>query len=217
MAREAWKLFQQMEAAGGYNKAIGSGLVDSFVGPAREARNAAIAQRRRQFTGVNVHANPKERVLDAITSPSTHARGPKEFEAMRLRTEKYEKKTGRTPRVFLLGYGDAKMRRARAEFVTDFFQCGGFGVVNPPAFETVAAAIAAVEAEKPDFVVLCSSDAEYAALAAEVCPRIQAPVIVAGYPKDALDELRKAGVVEFVHIRSNALATLSGLQDRIGM
>ncbi len=95
MAREAWNLFQQIEAAGGYDKAIGSGLVDTFVGPAREARKAAIAQRRRQFTGVNVHANPKERVMDAITAPSAHSRGPKDFEAVRLRTEKYEKKRAR--------------------------------------------------------------------------------------------------------------------------
>lgn len=217
MAREAWDLFQQIETAGGYNKAIGSGMVDTFVGPAREARKAAIAQRRRQFTGVNVHANPKERALDTITSPSAHSRGPKDFEAVRLRTEKYEKKSGRTPVAFLLRHGDAKMRRARAEFVTDFFQCGGFAIMDPPAFETIEAAIAAIEAGKPDLVVLCSSDPEYPALAAEVCGRVKAPVIVAGYPKDALEELKQAGVAEFVHIRSNAIETLSALQNKLGL
>jgi methylmalonyl-CoA mutase len=217
MAREAWKLFQQMEAAGGYSKAVGTGLVDGMVKPVRDARKTAIAQRRRQFTGVNVHANASERVLDKIAVPTAHARGARDFEAMRLRTERYEKATGKTPKVFLLLFGDAKMRRARAEFVTEFFQCAGFGIVRPAAFETVEAALAAVAAEKPDFVVLCSSDAEYAGLAVEICPRLTQPVIVAGYPKDALDQLRQAGVAEFVHIRSNALETLTALQRKMGI
>jgi len=217
MARAAWKLFQQMEAAGGYSTAVGSGLVDKLVKPSREARKTAIAQRRRQFTGLNVHANPVERVLDKITMPSRHARGPADFEAMRLRTERYEKATGRTPKVFLLQFGDAKMRRARAEFSTEFFQCAGFGVVKPPAFATVEAAVAAVVADKPDCVVLCSSDPEYTALAAGVCPLVKQPVIVAGYPKDALEQLKQAGVAEFVHIRSNAIETLTALQRKLGI
>ena len=217
MAREAWKLFQQMEAAGGYSKAVGSGLVDSLVKPARENRKALIAQRRRQFTGVNVHANAAERVLDKIETPSKHSRGAAEFEAMRLRTEKFEKATGKLPKVFLLLFGDAKMRRARAEFVTEFFQCAGFGIVKPAPFKTVDEAIAAVDAEKPDFVVLCSSDPEYTSLAAEVCPRVKQPVIVAGFPKDTLDQLKQAGVSEFVHIKSNALETLTAMQRKLGI
>jgi methylmalonyl-CoA mutase len=197
MAREAWRLFQQIETEG-------SGL-------AKPARG------RRQFTGVTVHANPSERVLDKITVPSVHVRGASDFEAMRLRTERYEKATGKTPKASLLLIGDAKMRRARAEFVTEFFQSAGFGIVKPPPFKTIEEALAAVESEKPDFVVLCSSDAEYTALAAAVCPRVSQPVIVAGYPKDAVEALKDAGVAEFVHIRGNALETLTALQRRLGI
>ena len=217
MAREAWKLFQQMESAGGYSHAVGSGLVDSLVKPVREARRTAIARRRRQFTGLSVHANPAERVLNHIATPSRHTRGASDFEEMRLRTEAHEKATGRAVKVFLLQFGDAKMRRARAEFVTDFFQCAGFGIVAPGAFETVDAAIAAIAAEKPDLVVLCSSDPEYPALAAAICPRVTQPVIVAGFPKDAIEQLKQTGVAEFVHIRSNALQTLTALQNKLGI
>ena len=213
MAREAWKLFQQMEAAGGYSKAVGSGLVDSLVKPVRESRKTLIAQRRRQFTGLNAHANPSERVLEKIETPSTHTRGAAEFEAMRLRTEK----SGKTPKVYLLMFGDAKMRRARAEFVTEFYQCAGFAIVRPPVFATVADAVAAIAAEKPDVVVLCSSDAEYPGLAAQICPKVKAPVIVAGFPKDAIDQLKQAGVAEFVHIKSNALETLTAMQAKLGI
>jgi len=217
MAREAWTLFQKLEAAGGYSHAVGSGLVDSLVKPAREVRRASIAQRRKQFTGLNVHANPSERELDNMGQLSEHARGASDFEAMRLRTERHEKATGRATKVFLLQFGDAKMRRARAEFVTDFFQCGGFGIVAPAPFETADAASEAIAGEKPDLVVLCSSDAEYPALAAAVCPAVKQPVIVAGFPKDAVEQLKQAGVAEFVHIRSNALETLTALQNKLGM
>ena len=136
---------------------------------------------------------------------------------MRLRTERYEKATGKTPKVFLLQFGDSKMRRARAEFSTEFFQCAGFAIVKPPAFATVEAALASIKAEKPDFVVLCSSDPEYTTLAAQVCPLVKQPVIVAGYPKDALEQLKQGGVAEFVHIRSNAIETLTALQRKLGI
>jgi hypothetical protein len=42
-------------------------------------------------------------------------------------------------------------------------------------------------------------------------------VIVAGYPTDAVEQLKRAGVAEFVHLRSNAAAVLSAWQDRLGV
>jgi len=54
-------------------------------------------------------------------------------------------------------------------------------------------------------------------LAAQVCPRLKQTVIVAGYPKDAVEQLKQAGVSEFIHIRSNALETLTALQRKLGI
>jgi methylmalonyl-CoA mutase len=40
---------------------------------------------------------------------------------------------------------------------------------------------------------------------------------VAGNPADSIDEVKQAGVEDFVHVRSNAAETLRAWQDRLGV
>jgi hypothetical protein len=42
-------------------------------------------------------------------------------------------------------------------------------------------------------------------------------VLVAGNPTDQIDALTAAGVQGFVHVQSDAVATLTQWQDRLGM
>jgi hypothetical protein len=42
------------------------------------------------------------------------------------------------------------------------------------------------------------------------------PVVIAGNPENA-EELRRAGVADFVHLRSNALEVLAIWQQRLGI
>ena len=106
---------------------------------------------------------------------------------------------------FELERGDVKLRGARAGFCLNFFGCAGFEIVEGD------------QLQEADLVVLCSSDPEYLALAQEVCPKVKAPVLVAGNPKDQLDALKTAGVQGFVHIQSDAVETLTQWQDRLGL
>jgi methylmalonyl-CoA mutase len=64
---------------------------------------------------------------------------------------------------------------------------------------------------------LCSADAEYLALAQEVCGRVKTPVLVAGNPKDRIEALRGAGIQGFVHVQSDMVRTLTEWQDKLGM
>lgn len=205
LAREAWTLFQQIEADGGFAAYRRSGAADAAVAKAREAKEKAIASRRRVLVGTNNYPNVQERGLDAAGAMPSGWRLASVIESIRLRTERHAARTGHTPRVLLLERGDLKMRKARAAFCLNFFGCAGFDVV---ASETLAPA---------ELVVLCSADAEYLALAREIVPQASAPVIVAGNPKDQIDELRAAGVADFVHVLSNAVETLTRWQDRLGI
>jgi methylmalonyl-CoA mutase len=108
------------------------------------------------------------------------------------------------------------MRAARSNFAANFFGCAGFDLVTrqfPSADE-----IAASEA---DLIVLCSSDAEYLALATELISKFktlgrETPVIVAGSP-DTTEQLQAAGVADFVHVRSNPIEFLARWQQRLGI
>ena len=205
LAKEAWKLFQQVEAEGGYAAAKTSGAIESALKQSRDAQAKAVSSRRRALVGVNNYPNLNEKIAGS-EEPST-GRLAEPFEKLRLRTERFAAKTGRTPKVLLLTHGDLKMRMARAQFCQNYIGCAGFEIVESPDYAGTDAAI----------VVLCSSDPEYLALAQEVCAKVKVPVMVAGNPKDQIEALQQAGVTGFVHVMANAVDTLSAWQDRLGM
>jgi methylmalonyl-CoA mutase len=218
LAREGWKRMQEIEAHGGYRKAQAEGLIAEALGRSMAGKEKAVALRRRVLVGTNQFANSAERALDRIETDrvSETKCGAQPYEEMRLRTERHAALTGVTPRVLLAEIGDEKMRAARSNFATNFFACAGFETVTR-RFRN-ATEIAAAEG---DLIVLCSANAEYAAITVGLTTKLRelgrtTPVIVAGNPDDA-GELAAAGVADFVHLRSNPLEMLTKWQERMGM
>jgi methylmalonyl-CoA mutase len=218
IAREGWKTMQGIEAAGGYQKAAKDGLIAQALEKSLAAREEAVTSRRRIFTGTSQHANISEKALERvdISRISNRRRGTQMYEQLRLRMERHVAKGGKNPRVLLAEIGDAKMRSARSNFAANFFACAGFDL-TAKRFSS-AERIAASDA---DLIVLCSSDAEYLALAADVIDRLKSlkrdtPVIIAGNPELA-EQLRAAGVADFVHLRSNSIEFLTKWQQRLGI
>jgi methylmalonyl-CoA mutase len=211
LAREAWTLVQQIEASGGFLKYSASGELARDIAKSRADRESAVSTRRATIVGTNQYPNLKERALPKIEHEDTTPRPSRIFEAIRLRTECHAARTGHTPRFLLLEAGDLKMSKARSGFITNFFGCAGF------EFQT-----SDTLAGDADVVVLCSSDAEYASLAPRVIQELRdagksTPVIVAGNPADAIEQLKQAGVADFVHVRSNAAEVLRAWQERLGV
>ena len=211
LARESWKLLQQIEAAGGFLAYSASGALERDIAKSRADREAAVGSRRAAIVGTNQYPNLQERMLPEIQREDLAPRAARVFEEIRLRTERHAARTGHTPRVLLLEAGDLKMRKARSGFAAVFFGCAGFEIQISDTLTADA-----------DAVVLCSSDPEYAALAPRVILQLReagkaTPVIVAGYPADSIEQLRQAGVTDFVHIRSNAAEALRAWQDRLGV
>jgi methylmalonyl-CoA mutase len=213
IARESWGLFQQVEASGGYEKVLASGAIETALARSRATREKTVSSRRKALVGVNNYPNLNEKEPQAELPQSEHnspfpaARLAEPFERIRERTARHAHDTGRYPKVLLLKRGDVKMRMARANFVLNFFGCAGFDIVEAEEFAGTDA----------DLIVLCSSDPEYLPLAQSVCAQVKVPVLVAGNPRDQIEELRAAGVQGFVHIQSDAVQTLTEWQNRLGM
>ena len=195
LAGEGWKLMQEIEARGGFRKAqaggsdcAGAGAVDGgaregcCVAAPRICGNESICESRRAGAG------PRRRRTDEC-----RPRGARMYEELRLRTERHAAAGGKTPRVLLAEIGDVKMRVARANFAANFFACAGFEAARK-RFRN-AREIAAADG---DLIVLCGADPEYAALAAELMPKLKSlgrstPVIVAGNPPER-SSLRRRGL-----------------------
>jgi methylmalonyl-CoA mutase len=205
LSAKAWALFQAIEASGGWSAYRVSGNLAAALGTARAAKEKAVAERRRVQVGTNNYPNLQERELPVSGDLPAGWRQAEFFEAIRLRTERHAASTGRVPRILLLERGDLRARKARSTFCLNLFGCAGFEIVQS---ETLIDA---------DLVVLCSADHDYVGLAREIVPRVRVPVIVAGYPKDQEEALKAAGIADFVHARSNAVDTLRGWQDELGV
>ena len=224
IAEEAWKLFLEVEDAGGFYAALRSGFVQKTVNAAAESRRTAIARRKEILLGTNQYPNIHETALDKIVAETGHScgchhheectpempalhtvRGASDFEALRLATEK----SGKRPKVFMLTIGNLAMRLARSQFSGNFFGCAGYEIIDNLGFDTVQAGVEAAIKAKADIVVLCSSDEEYATLAPEAYKLLEGKAIfvVAGAP-ESMEDLKAQGITRFINVRSNVLETL---------
>ncbi|MGD9653176.1 MAG: methylmalonyl-CoA mutase family protein [Candidatus Dadabacteria bacterium] len=159
---------------------------------------------------------------EPVAPPLTPYRGAAAFEELRLRTVEYAKRTGETPAVYLLPIGSVSMRSARATFSANFFGCAGFRVVEGDPYDAVESAAKDALRSGACIIVICSSDAEYPNVAPEICKLVKnkksdACVVVAGNPREHIEELKSAGVDDFIHARSNAAEALEKFQRLLGI
>jgi methylmalonyl-CoA mutase len=154
---------------------------------------------------------------EKIAEPLKLYRGAMAFEEMRLKTDTYSL-THKRPAAFMLTYGGLSMRRARSQFSSNFFACAGFEVIDNNGFATVDEGIEAALAAKAELVVVCSADEDYALIGAEIFQKLngKALVVIAGNPPCA-DELKAAGITNFVHVRTNVLEALQQYQKDLGI
>ena len=234
MVQEAWKIFLEIEEKGGYIEAVKSGYIQQKVRGNAEAMDKAIATRKMSLLGTNQYPNFTERIekyipaevfkpsvfteKDAIVETLTPYRGSQAFEVLRKKTDDYSRENER-PAVFMFTYGNLTMRIARAQFAGNFFAVAGFDLIDNLGFKTIDDGVQAAIESKAGIVVICSSDDEYASIAPEIYKKLKdhAIVVLAGYPKDIIEDLKQAGMKHFIHVHSNVLESLQEIQQELGI
>ena len=222
IAQQAWNLFLQVEEEGGMMEAIKAGKVQEAVNASNKARHDAVAKRREILLGTNQYPNFTEMAngkaplgcqcccggdheCEKPIATLSKDRAANEFEALRLQTEN----SGRRPKAFMLTIGNLAMRQARAQFSCNFLACAGYEVIDNLGFATVEEGVEAAMKANADIVVICSSDDEYAEHAVPAFQALngRAMFIVAGAPA-CMEDLKAAGIENFIHVRCNVLETL---------
>ena len=229
LADVAWKLFLKVEEEGGFLAAIKAGAVQDDINATNEKRHKDAAQRKEFLLGTNQFPNftelsegkqpltcccccgsDAEPTFKAIKSTRLAA----DFENLRLTVEK----SGKTPVAFMLTIGNLAWRQARAQFSSNFLACAGYKIIDNLGFDTVEQGVDAALAAGADVVVLCSSDDEYATYAIPAFQYLnnRALFIVAGAPA-CMDDLKAAGIENFVHVKCNVLETLKEYNQKLGI
>jgi methylmalonyl-CoA mutase len=234
IAAEAWRLFLEVDSEGGYLEAVNKGFIQKGIAATAAKRSADMASRKETILGVNQYPNFSEhreapvngKVLQpnglpvdgAIVEVLKSWRGAQPFEQLRYKTDMYSL-THKRPTAFMFTYGNLAMRIARSQFSRNFFACAGFETIDNLGFKDIETGVKAFQESKAEILVICSADEDYPAIAPEIFERVKenAIVVVAGYPKDIVDQLRAKGIENFIHVRSNLLEELGKYQSLLGI
>ena len=229
LAQEAWKLFLKIEDEGGFLAAVKAGTVQADINATNVKRHGDAAKRKEFLLGTNQFPNFTEKSEgkeplavdctakhsdDADVPALTISRMASDFEALRLTTEKAAK----VPVAFMLTIGNLAMRQARAQFSCNFLACAGYKVIDNLGFKTVEEGVDAALAAGADIVVICSSDDEYAEYAIPAFKYLdgRAMFVVAGAPA-CMEDLKAAGIENYIHVKCNVLETLKEYNQKLGI
>lgn len=229
LANEGWKIFLGVEENGGFLEAAKKGLVQDDINATNAKRHDGAAKRKEFILGTNQFPNFTEKsegrhALEcACSCGGNHdvafksietTRLPADFEDLRIKVENSDK----VPVAFMVTIGNLAMRQARAQFSCNFLACAGYKVIDNLGFNTVEEGVDAALKAGADIVVLCSSDDEYAEYAVPAYKYLadRAMFVVAGAPA-CMEDLKAAGIENFIHVRCNVLDTLKEYNAKLGI
>jgi len=127
------------------------------------------------------------------------------FETLRISTLEYKKKNGRVPVVAILSAGNNKKSKFRAAFSNAIFGIPGYKTCNYTGYDSFDAAEDEITSLKPDIIVLCGSDADYAKLAEPFCRTFRKEknnkplLVMAGQPEGDSKKFRETGIDYFIY------------------
>ena len=230
LATEAWKIFLKVEEEGGFLAAVKAGTIQDDINATNVKRHGDAAKRKEFLLGTNQFPNfteksegkkakacgcccgkaeEEEHPFKAISSTRLAA----DFEDLRIHTEETK-----VPTAFMLTIGNLAMRQARAQFSCNFLACAGYKVIDNLGFKTVEEGVDAALEAKADIVVICSSDDEYAEYAIPAFKYLdgRAMFVVAGAPA-CMEDLKAAGIENYIHVKCNVLETLKEYNQKLGI
>lgn len=230
LANKAWKLMQEIEARGGMLQCLIKGEIHNSIELIVRERIEAVNKRKNIFVGINMYANPEEKMptpqkADKLAAKEDKAftlkdgalpkhRAVEEMENLRMQMEASQT----NKKVFLLNMGTLAEYKARADFALNFFPVGGLEVIYPDGFNTVEEAVTAAEKSGAAAFCICSTDENYISLVPEICSRMKDKILIlAGYPTDKIEDYKQAGINYFIHLKADVTATLRDLAKHMGV
>lgn len=192
--------------ASGTLAAIGDGGVDAIHAALADGANVAtlVAALRGGADPARIDALPVRPIAQG-------------FEALRDRASSH----ATPPSAFLCNLGPIPDHKARATYASGFLNAGGIECIGNDGFADSAAAVDAFKASGTTTAVFCGTDDAYAETVADLAPKLVAAgatsLVLAGRPGDKEEAFRTAGVAHFIFMGCDAVESLSGLLDTMGV
>ncbi|MFI8685324.1 methylmalonyl-CoA mutase family protein [Rossellomorea sp. NPDC077527] len=151
----AWKEFQQIDEEGGIIVSLENGSIQHKIDRVRDSRIQDLATRKNSMIGTNIYANLEETLADTTSTAGERLSLP--FEALRSRSLKLARK----PVAGLIGLGELKSHKSRADFVKGFLATGGIHTDQSKECFSKEDILHFVEETRYPYYVVCGKDEEY--------------------------------------------------------
>ena len=151
----AWKEFQEIDEQGGILVSLGNGSIQDHINRVRDARIHDLATRKNSMIGTNIYANLEETLPAARSNAGERLSLP--FEDLRSRAQKFTSK----PVAGLIGLGELKTHKPRADFVKGFLATGGIHAHQSRECLSKEDLLHFVEETRYPYYVVCGKDEEY--------------------------------------------------------
>ncbi|WLR56416.1 methylmalonyl-CoA mutase family protein [Mesobacillus subterraneus] len=152
--------------------------------------------------------------MKASFTPLNLKRLAEPYEELRFRAMKLEKK-GVDPIVGLICLGELKKHKARADFISGLLSAGGIDAERSGEVDSSSAALEFINSSQARQFIICGDQAAYNSigpeLALEITREHDVKLYLAGIPDEKQSEWKTSGIIEFLHIKSNAVQTLSAM------
>jgi methylmalonyl-CoA mutase len=235
LCEASWALFQEIEREGGIVASLEKSALQGRVATIAADRANRLATRREPITGTSefpqldepttsgvLDVAPEQRTqtagsaISVIPLPSHRLAEP--FEALRDIADVHTAQTGQRPSVFLANLGPIAEHTARAMWITNLLATAGIDVTSNEGFTNASDVGAAFAASGAEIACICSNDANYELLGASTAAILKLAgakhLFLASNPTD---DLKSAGVDEFLHVGVDVLDVLTRLQKTLSL
>ena len=238
LAKAAWALFKEIEKAGGFISSFKTNSIQDAIGKTRHKKFKHIASRGTVIVGVNQYPDKTESLSMPVSGNSqkntnegqeydllTPYRASEQFESLRMKTLQHAEEflNGKRPGVFAVSLGqNSPMQKARIGFVDTFFACAGFEVRVSSSKGNFAENIEESISASEKIVVICGSNEDYKEEALNFVRKFKSGdnekmLWLAGIPPGDPEELTRAGLHGFIHVKSDVIATMKEIQHFLGI
>jgi len=154
-----------------------------------------------------------------LAEPLASVRLGEPFEELRDRADAMKDETGARPAVFMASLGPIAKHTVRSTWIKNLMAAGGIAAEVPAGYKSTQALGDALKSSGARIACIASSDDVYAQMAVDAAKALKEAgaqfVLLAGRPGDMEEDLKAAGVDQFVFAGNDMLALLSGLLDRL--
>jgi methylmalonyl-CoA mutase len=158
---------------------------------------------------------------DFHLAPVAQWRQAEAWERLRDRSDQHLHETGSRPTAFLANLGSLSSHKARSTWAQNLLAAAGIEAVTNDGFRSSEALREAYESSSAHMAVVCGSDADYEELLAPAITTLEEAgcrvLLVAGRPGDREQELRQAGVSDFVFLGANVLQAMRQVHEALGV